>query len=146
MRSSKNSQEYALSVRCSDIAERILFDKQKNSRISSVICIASRKTMKDGLYQRGVSCGYDVAKRLFLLGTFEGCTCFETTELTEWSGIIHLKGKLAVFIKRFIEITLRAQHEVFTDIVEKHSSRLPSFSTYSLQNSLRIKALPQWKY
>lgn len=94
MRNSKNSQEYALSVTCSDIAEKILFNTEKNSEISSVICITTRRTMKDGLYQRGISCGYDVARRLFLLGTFEGCTCYEAMELTEWSGVIHLKGKL----------------------------------------------------
>lgn len=90
MRNSKNCHQYALSVNSGEVAHEILYNSDVSS---SIFCIQTRRTMKDGLYQRGIACGYDVRRRAFLLGTFEGCTCYDPAGIIEWSGAIHLKGK-----------------------------------------------------
>lgn len=98
MRSSKNRQKYALSVNSGEVAHEILYNSELKTKVcKSMVLIETKQTMRDGLYQRGISCGYDVRKRLFLLGTFEGCTCYDPFEISEWSGAIHLKGKMVLY-------------------------------------------------
>lgn len=84
MKNSPISTEYALAVRPSYMASRV-------SHIS-LIFLTTQCTLRDGHFQRGVSCGFLISEQVFLLGTFEGCTCRDPENITKWLGMIHIKG------------------------------------------------------
>ena len=52
---------------------------------SPVVFIHSRYTIKDGNFQRGIICGFHVARKTYLLGVFEGCICQDSRSLAQWS-------------------------------------------------------------
>ena len=52
---------------------------------SPVVFIHSRSTIKDGNFQRGIICGFHVARKTYLFGVFEGCICQDPRSLVQWS-------------------------------------------------------------
>ena len=81
MRSSENWIAFVLSTPITSLAEKLCTrDKDKNP----VIFIAVRYNYSDGEKCSGVTCGYHVTKRTFLIGIFEACVCFDPMLETSW--------------------------------------------------------------
>lgn len=89
MKTSEFSANYALAVEPGYIARQILISQADDL---PVIFIHTRCTIVDGNFQRGVTCGFHVSRKSFLLGVFEGCVCQDPRALVQWHSEIKLKG------------------------------------------------------
>lgn len=89
MKSSEFSANYALAVEPGYIARQICISRADDL---PVVFIHTRCTIVDGSFQRGVTCGFHVSRKSFLLGVFEGCVCQDPRTLVQWHTEIRLKG------------------------------------------------------
>lgn len=89
MKCSEISENYALAVEPGYIARQIFITQAGDV---PVIFIHTRCTLIDGNFQRGVTCGFHVSRKSFLLGVFEGCVCQDPRTLVQWHSEINSKG------------------------------------------------------
>lgn len=89
MKSSEISANYALAVEPGYMAREIYLSP---ADALPVIFIHTRCTIVDGNFQRGVTCGFHVSRKSFLLGVFEGCVCQDPRTLVQWHSEISSKG------------------------------------------------------
>ena len=90
MKTSELSQNYAMAVEPGYIARLIFFTRVEES---PVVFIHSRCTIKDGNFQRRITCGFHLSRKTFLFGVFEGCICQDPRNLVQWCSEISSKGK-----------------------------------------------------
>lgn len=89
MKTSELSQNYAIAVEPGYIARLIFITRVEES---PVVFIHSRCTIKDGNFQRGITCGFHLSRKTFLFGVFEGCICQDPRNLVQWCSEISSKG------------------------------------------------------
>ena len=64
-------------------------------RRNPVIVIATHYSHSDGEIVTGSNCGYNVLQRIFVIGSFSACVCFEPRDYTEWIYSFSVKQVLA---------------------------------------------------
>lgn len=53
-------------------------------RRNPIIIIATHYSHSDGEIVTGSNCGYNVLQRMFVIGSFSACVCFDPRDYTEW--------------------------------------------------------------